>query len=196
MSPVEQLEELGSCSANAVAGVLEYLIKRKYNIDMDVSRLFIYYNARRIDYQHSSFGDSGATLTGGVRAVRKYGVCDEKIWPYDIKLVNKRPGSYAYRAARRYTARPVRVPINLPSIKTSLANGLPVTLSLILSESADSESKQNGGYISIPNLSTTTVNNSSMHSIVICGYDERTQHFLVRNSWGEQWVNRSKTILN
>ncbi|CAF4742548.1 unnamed protein product, partial [Rotaria sp. Silwood1] len=107
MSPVEQLEELGSCSANAVAGVLEYLIKRKYNIDMDVSRLFIYYNARRIDYQHSSFGDSGATLTGGVRAVRKYGVCDEKIWPYDIKLVNKRPGSYAYRAARRYTARPM-----------------------------------------------------------------------------------------
>ncbi|CAF5161091.1 unnamed protein product, partial [Rotaria sp. Silwood1] len=103
-------------------------MKRKYNIDMDVSRLFIYYNSRRIDFQHSILTDTGATLTTSAKAVRKYGACDEKFWPYDISLVNKRPTPNAYRAAHRFTARPVKIPINLPSIKASLANGLPIAI--------------------------------------------------------------------
>ena len=47
MSNVENQGQLNSCVANAVAGAYEYLAKRHLGDDSyDVSRLFVYYNAR------------------------------------------------------------------------------------------------------------------------------------------------------
>ena len=46
MSEVENQGDMNSCTANAVAGAYEYLVKKNQGADYDVSRLFIYYNAR------------------------------------------------------------------------------------------------------------------------------------------------------
>src|SRR3989338_10715635 len=45
---VENQGALGSCTAQALAGNLEFLDKRSDSIYVDVSRLFIYYNERVI----------------------------------------------------------------------------------------------------------------------------------------------------
>ncbi len=45
-SPVEDQKELGSCTANALAGALEFLMKKDKVTFTDMSRLFIYYNER------------------------------------------------------------------------------------------------------------------------------------------------------
>ncbi|CAF5179097.1 unnamed protein product, partial [Rotaria magnacalcarata] len=49
MTPVEDQSTIGSCVANSLAGTYEYLIKKATGEHIDVSRLFIYYNARLKD---------------------------------------------------------------------------------------------------------------------------------------------------
>ena len=47
MTIVEDQQQIGSCVANAVVGAYEYLAKRYHGDEsLDVSRLFVYYNAR------------------------------------------------------------------------------------------------------------------------------------------------------
>ena len=47
MTKVEDQGPVPSCTANAIAGAYEYLIKKHLDgAEVDVSRMFIYYNAR------------------------------------------------------------------------------------------------------------------------------------------------------
>src|SRR4051794_2122996 len=48
-SVVEDQGELGSCTANALAGALEFLEREDNVAFADLSRLFIYYNERAIE---------------------------------------------------------------------------------------------------------------------------------------------------
>src|SRR5664279_4841023 len=74
--------QLGSCTANAIAGLLEYLRAAESEADFIPSRLFIYYYERVIEGTVSS--DSGAMLRDGIKVVAKQGVPNEQDWPYDI----------------------------------------------------------------------------------------------------------------
>jgi len=47
-SPVENQGELGSCTANALVGSLEFLEKKAGHQVTDLSRLFVYYNERAL----------------------------------------------------------------------------------------------------------------------------------------------------
>ncbi len=84
-SPVEDQGQLGSCTANALAGALEFLERKDQVAYADLSRLFIYYNERVIEHTVSS--DSGAMLRDGIKTLAKQGVCTEALWPYIIREV-------------------------------------------------------------------------------------------------------------
>ena len=45
-TPVKDQTTLGSCTANAVASMIEFLEQKAYNSYIIASRLFIYYNTR------------------------------------------------------------------------------------------------------------------------------------------------------
>ena len=65
-SPVENQGALGSCTANALAGNLEFVDEKTPPSGYaDVSRLFIYYNERVLIDTVSS--DSGAMLRDGIK---------------------------------------------------------------------------------------------------------------------------------
>jgi C1A family cysteine protease len=72
-STVEDQGDLGSCTANALAGALEFLEIRDKVRYADLSRLFIYYNERVIE--HSIRSDSGAQIRDGIKTLAKQGVC-------------------------------------------------------------------------------------------------------------------------
>ena len=151
---------LGYSTANAFAGVLEYLINRKYGRKLDVSRLFIYYNARQLQDQDHSIKDVGTTPHHSAEALRQYGDCEEKFWPYRTDMVNKKPPQSVYDRAKRYTVIPVRISFEVKTFRKALANGLPVILGIILLDSAGTEAANNHGFIERPDPSRTTVKNT------------------------------------
>src|SRR5487761_2237850 len=77
-SAIENQGQLGSCTANALAGALEFLERKQQQPAVDLSRLFIYYNERVIE--HSVKRDSGAMLRDGIKTLAKQGVCPEELW--------------------------------------------------------------------------------------------------------------------
>src|SRR5205823_14574815 len=71
------LGQLGSCTANALAGAVEFLEKEDGAHFVDLSRLFIYYNERVIEGTVDQ--DSGAFIRDGIKSLAKQGVCPEQI---------------------------------------------------------------------------------------------------------------------
>jgi C1A family cysteine protease len=88
-SKVEDQEQLGSCTANALAGGLEFLERKDKIAFEDFSRLFIYYNERAVE--HTIQSDSGAMIRDGIKTLAKQGVCSEKKWPYVVSKFRLKP---------------------------------------------------------------------------------------------------------
>jgi C1A family cysteine protease len=175
-------------AANAFAGACEYIFNRRFGKHIDVSRLFIYYNGQMIDQRSLEVTDDGASKQNTVLGMRKFGVCEERLWPYREDLLNKEPPPNVYEAASRVTVIPLKLPRNLVAMKTCLANEVPFLIGIKLLDSATSEVEKNKGYISMPNPASLKVATTGTHAVLIVGYDDRTGHFLVRNSWGKDWV--------
>src|ERR1700682_21286 len=65
--PVYDQGQLGSCTANAIAGGIDFERQRQRLQFLTPSRLFIYYNERVIE--NSVATDSGAMLRDGMKSV-------------------------------------------------------------------------------------------------------------------------------
>ena len=92
-SPIENQLDLGSCTAHAAAGIVEYFEKRAFGKHIDASRLFLYKTTRNL-MQVS--GDTGAWLREAMGALVLCGVPDEKYWPYKVKDFDKEPSGFVY----------------------------------------------------------------------------------------------------
>jgi hypothetical protein len=126
-------------------------LKKTSGQDIDVSRLFIYYNARVKDEDGSeeNISDSGCTITSAIESLEESGTCLESIWPYIVKRVNKRPSDQAYQAAENNTINDaLQVNINLYEMKSCLAQGFPFVFCLELYKSFDKAEKK--GIVPMP----------------------------------------------
>ncbi len=189
MTAVEDQKSLSSCTANAVAGAYEYLIKKFLaKKAFDVSRLFIYYNARlRAGYE---IEDSGSHIQYAVDSLMKIGACKEETWAYDLKSVNKKPHEEAYVAAADFKIeRKKFVPIKLETWKQVLAEGYPIVFGTALFSSFDTCTK-NKGIVSMPSPAETGRKAHGLHAMLCVGYSEVDKMFIVRNSWGDKWGDK------
>ena len=181
--PVYDQGRLGSCTANAIAGALEFDRLKEKLSDFVPSRLFIYYNERVIE---GSVGfDSGAQLRDGIKAVNALGACDEREWPYDIARFADRPPEKAYKDALMDRAVLYqRLPQAPVQMKACLADGYPFVFGFTVYESFETAAVAATGQASLPHAGERAVGG---HAVMAVGYDDDTQRFLVRNSWGDGW---------
>ncbi len=122
--PVYDQGQLGSCTANAIAGAIEFDRLKQRLPDWVTSRLFIYYNERVIEGTVQS--DAGARIRDGLKSVATAGDCPEPTWPYDIAKFAVQPSAAAYGQAKRYkTVSYQRVARDLNQMKGCLAEGYP-----------------------------------------------------------------------
>jgi C1A family cysteine protease len=68
-SPIEDQGDLGSCTANAGAGLTEYFERRAFGKHLDASRIFLYKATRTLA---GDKGDTGAQLRDTMRALQYY----------------------------------------------------------------------------------------------------------------------------
>lgn len=178
---------LGSCTANALAFAYVYdEIKQNNPNEFMPSRLFIYYNERKL--QGTIDEDSGAKISDGVIALQKYGVCSENQWPYDAPKYTTEPSENLYKIASEcvlktfYTLDGIAGKMS-NHVKTALNSGFPVVIGFIVYESFESPEVTRTGLMPMPTSYDQTLGG---HCVVIVGCDEKLG-FLVRNSWGTNW---------
>ena len=182
--PVYDQGQLGSCTANAIAGALQFdEIKEHKNGLSTPSRLFIYYNERVIEGTVTS--DSGAQLRDGVKTVAKRGICPEKVWPYDISKFAVKPPTLAYKdAAKDKATNYLRLSQAANQLKGCLASGYPFVFGFTVYESFESADVSKTGIVPMPSPNEAVLGG---HAVCAVGYDDAQQRFIVRNSWGTEW---------
>lgn len=183
--PVYDQGSLGSCTANAVGGALQFTEKEQHGgAQRPVpSRLFIYYNTRVIERTVGE--DSGATLRDTMKSINRNGYCREATWPYKIDQFKKKPARAAYTEADKHklaTIQYARVAQTADALRTVLAGSDPIVFGFAVYESFDKAAKT--GVCPMPSKNEDMVGG---HAVLLVGYDHEKRQFLVRNSWGAKW---------
>lgn len=182
---VKDQGEMGACSAFALIGIFEYILKKNKQPDIDLSEQFVYYNARK--KEGASRVDSGSSLYDIVQTLKTDGVCQEHLFPYNPENLSKEPPVEAIDDAQ---TRKVVVAKNvkkvLHDIKSAVSEGYPVAISLKIYNSFNPRK----GFIRIPSENAILNEQSGNHAMVICGYNDEARVFVVRNSWGRKFGDK------
>lgn len=200
-SPVEDQGNLGSCTAHAGVGLIEYYERRAFGRHTDASRLFLYKVTRNLMKLR---GDSGAYLRTTMGAMVLFGVPPESYWPYTDKeeSFDREPSAFCYAFAQNYQtikyfrhdpAGSKQADV-LHSLKVYLAKGMPFIFGFSVYNSI--EQAEATGFIPFPSKRERM---EGGHAVMAVGYDDKleiTNNFsqektkgalLIRNSWGTGW---------
>jgi len=182
--PVVDQGELGSCTANAIAGALQFdQMKQKLDDVFPPSRLFIYYNERVIE--HTVNEDAGAMIRDGIKSVAKDGAPHETLWPYIISKFTTKPSAAAYKDALKHRAVLYqRLTPTLDQLKGCLAAGYPFVFGFSVYESFETQAVAKTGKVPMPKSKEKQLGG---HAVLAVGYDDASKRFIVRNSWGTGW---------
>lgn len=185
-SVIEDQGDLGSCSGNAITNAYELQVKRSYPEQFtELSRLFVYYNSRLLDNAVNE--DAGAYIRDGMRAVQKFGICSEKLWPYDIKKFKVKPNEECYADGLSRTITSYQSLETIDDILHAVNDNKPVVIGVTVYDSFDNVSKNN------PVIRPPTDRekySGGGHAMTIVGYDLTKKQFLVKNSFGTDWGDR------
>jgi C1A family cysteine protease len=179
---IEDQGDLGSCTANALVGAMEFLHSFKTKKELNLSRLFVYYNERVIEGTVNQ--DAGAMLRDGIKTLVAQGVCLEKTCPYVTSAFKRKPSAKAYTEALNYQALQYARLNTLADMQRSLANNFPFVFGFAVYESFMTDAVAKTGVAIMP------IKGESMlggHAVMAVGYDDSRKALLVRNSWGTNW---------
>jgi len=187
--PVEDQGNLGSCTAQALVGALEFLqlhdledARRPPAGFRDLSRLFVYYNERAA--MGTVMEDSGAMLRTGIKTLKARGVCRESLWPYEIRRFTDKPPEACYAEAGGHQVTAYQRLKALAEMKACLAMGLPFVFGFAVYEHVMSAAVARTGRLRLPRKNERMLGG---HAVMAVGYQESTRTVLFRNSWGVAW---------
>ncbi len=197
--PVEDQGSLGSCTAHAGVGAIEYYERKAFGRHLEASRLFLYKVTRNL---MNARGDTGAYLRTTMGAMVLFGVPPEGVWPYtDGAAFDREPTAFCYALAQNYQTLvyyrhdpPGTAPdALLDGLRERLAGGHPAMFGFTVYDSIEGASKD--GRIPFPAPKEKVMGG---HAVLAVGYDDaleigrgavaRTKGaLLIRNSWGPGW---------
>jgi C1A family cysteine protease len=189
-SPIENQESLGSCTANAAVGLIEYYERRAYGEHLDASRLFLYKVTRNL--LHLT-GDTGAWLRTTMKSMVLFGIPPEEYYPYDITKFDDEPSAFCYafgqnyQSIKYYRLDQAHVSPNqmLTRVKSFLAAGYPSMFGFTVYNFGNEK-----GEFEFPGPGDTV---KGGHAVMAVGYDDNRKigkekgAIKIRNSWGTGW---------
>ncbi len=200
-SPIENQGMLGSCTAHAGVGMIEYYERKCFGKYMDASRLFLYKVTRNL---MKLKGDTGAYLRTTIGAMVLFGVPPEKYWEYtdDKEKFDIEPPAFCYSYAQNYQTIKyfrhdppgISSDLVLEKLKLYLSKGHPACFGFTVYSSI--REAENDGKIPFPSINEKIMGG---HAVVAVGYDDNMEiinsynnkktlgAILVRNSWGVSW---------
>ena len=182
--PIYDQGQLGSCTAQAIAAVLQFSQAKQLQTDVFTpSRLFIYYNERVV--LGTVEEDSGAMLRDGIKSVANQGGPHEQLWPHVIARFRRKPAAAAYKDGELHEAILYqRLRQSIDQLKGCLADGFPFVFGFSVYESFERRVVAKTGDVPLPSPREALIGG---HAVVAVGYDDASRRFIIRNSWGTAW---------
>lgn len=192
--PIENQENIGSCTAHAGVGLMEMFQKRYFGKHTDLSRLFVYKTTRNL---LGWTGDTGAYNQTTMKALVAFGAPPENYWPYDTKKYEVEPSAFLYALGDDFSAisylkldKGYSGNALLQRVKDFLLAAHPIMFGFTVYNSLT------GSTFPFPEASDRMIGG---HAVVAVGYDDNKviTHpvtkkqtkgaILIRNSWGTNW---------
>lgn len=182
---------IGSCVAHAVGSAIEYAQHMRPNdpnvsdfLEEDrkfpVSRLFLYYEARRPIQTLEE--DSGCHIRDAMRVAYNIGVPRETGWKYREDAFAIPPPERSYKSAPYHKITSYKsVAVNNQELRLAISNGSPVVIGISI---YDSFYNERNGIVPMPSFNDEYLGG---HAMLVVGYDDRAQRYTVLNSWGNTW---------
>lgn len=184
LSPqVQDQLDIGSCVSHGVLYTHQMLYPDSKDKTELGSRLYNYYNGRKREGR--AHMDQGMSIISGIISLLEYGSVQENMWPYDTTKRDIQPPSEIYNMAIKSKLKATQIPQNIYNIKNSLIECLPVLCGILIYPSFETDLVAKSGIVPYPNK--LNENPVGRHCVVIVGFDDMSQKFLLRNSWGPQW---------
>lgn len=191
MPPIRDQKDLGACTAfSAEAPVWLAELNGGNPMPRHLAPLFQYYAERLLNGQVGV--DSGATIADIYRALNRYGVCDESLWPYDpAKFTEQPPAAVFATAAQERGHLYAPVPLTIARITSCLWLGFPVDFGYVVYPSLEAIGAD--GMIPMPGTNEQALGG---HANDIIGINATSQedgtgipplHVMIRNSWSTLW---------
>jgi len=182
--PIWNQGELGTCTANSSEEAVRYAVLKQGLPDVEPSRLFNYYNAGVLEGTETQ--DVGRYNRDAIKVTATLGSAPESDWSYDTgptKFAQKPPQA-AYDDATKYEALTyLRIDnTNLDEMKGCLAAGFPFIIGFTVYANFETGEVAATGVAQMPQGQVL-----GGHSVLVVGYDDASQRFIARNSWGTGW---------
>ena len=184
---LDQLE-LGSCTACAASVLIQSIYIKSDCKPVSASRLFTYYNTRLLEDTVDE--DNGCQIRNVFKAIKRYGFCREKIWPYKVQKFDKKPPKKVYRdAIIRQDVAYKRVEQQESHIKSCLLDGNLIEFGFLVYPAVESKEVSRTGKCPMPKQDDVFFGG---HAVVLASYDDEMEFagvkgfYEVINSWGKR----------
>lgn len=186
-SIIEDQGDLGSCAGAAITNAYELMVKKDYPEKfVQLSSLFVYYNSRLMEGEGLVLEDSGAYIRNGLKSLKTYGVCSEKLWPYDIEKFDDKPPKECYDDALQRRISSYEYLKTNTDVLQVLNSEKPVVIGMEIYKSFNNVNRLNS-VVQMPKEGET---NLGGHALCLVGYSLKYQQFLAKNSYGTDWGNQ------
>jgi C1A family cysteine protease len=195
---VDDQLSLGSCTANAAKGIMDYMEKKQGHAFLNGSRLYTYYQTRVKIEGSPANQDTGCTIRGTMQSLVTYGMCLEATWPYVISKYSIAPTAAMLAEGANYQALfyalldPSNTPTStiLSNAKNMLAAGYPFEFGFRVYSSYTQVGAN--GLWPYPKAGEQLMGG---HAVDAAGYNDTIRcpntngagAFLCRNSWSANW---------
>lgn len=145
--------------------------------------LMPYYNMRAIQHAGSN-NDAGGTLRDGIRSLSYWGVCEEKLWPYDHHHFARKPDEKAAADGELHKVKSYsRLRHSLNELIHCLQQGFPFVFGFSVPQSFEDVTGDTG-ILMMPKSNESFLGG---HAVACVGVDYPKRMFKIRNSWSNLW---------
>lgn len=184
--------DLGSCTSFAVVAMYEAMMNlAEVEGTGDMSPAYLYYYSNILKGRPAG----GSNFHEQLEVLGTHGVCHEDLYIYDAESPETKPSEEAEEDAEKHRVISAKqIPLfdgpdkseslkqNHKLLTSALSEGYPVGISLKIYDNFGKD----GAFILHPD-DTSNAMEDGCHAMVIVGYSEENDFYIVRNSWGTEF---------
>lgn len=169
-----------SCASFAIISAYEIQQAQNKKWILEGSERFHYYNARtEITKTYPNY--TGMSIRESIQTANKFGYTFEMLCPYSD--LNEKPNQMAYAFSKLFKVQNYYRLYDKEAIKQAIHKNMPVICGIYINNNFNV--LNNSDYLYKPKIV-----GGSAHAVIIVGFDDDKQEFIIRNSWSRFWGNR------